>query len=229
MPTVHCSAQFGSVGEQFGKAPRPTPVHSPSMECDEHRGFRGGVKGVDLVHVAGQHRLVAPAVRAPCLSSSFPFPRNAEIVWQLTIPKPKDAVADRFGFPLTSTAQLDVVRAGRLKPWHMNVSTFSSLGRPRRQSCNFKRQGFHYRSAVTINEATAFARPPNGAASYWSGGLRATFADYGDGTATLQSDNGRALRSARICRHPGRFRSRTLKNRSSCRGETKWAISCTMT
>ena len=45
----------------------------------------------------------------------------------------------------------------------------------------------------------------------------------------LQSDRGSALRSDRICRHPGMFRSRVFKKSSSCRGDTKWAISCRMT
>lgn len=45
----------------------------------------------------------------------------------------------------------------------------------------------------------------------------------------LQSDRGSALRSDRICRQPGMFRSRVLKKSSSCRGETKWASSCRMT
>lgn len=45
----------------------------------------------------------------------------------------------------------------------------------------------------------------------------------------LQSDRGSALRSDRICRHPGMLRSRVCKKSSSCRGDTKWAISCKMT
>ena len=88
------------------------------MEGDEHGGFWCGVEDASLVHIAGQDRIIAITMRAPCLPSAFPVPGNAKIVRQLAVPESKDALADCLGLPLTTPAKFDVVRTGCFKPRH---------------------------------------------------------------------------------------------------------------